>query len=113
LRLLSDERYPRSERKKQEEDEMEAERVQMEKNRRDTARVTRTEQDVARKAKKDAEIASVVAAWAKCGGGCMCLRVYFGRELLTCPVKGLKKCGVCGDIKKSVSAKRACVAARW
>lgn len=79
---------------------MEAERFQMEKNRRDTARVTRTEQDVARKAKKDAEIASVVTAWAKCGGGRTCLRVYFGRELLTCPVKGLKKYGVCCDIEK-------------
>jgi hypothetical protein len=91
-------------RKKHEEDETEVERVRMEKNRRDTARVTRTEQEAARKAKKDAEMASVEAAWAKCGGGCTCLRVHFGLELLTCPVQGLKKCGVCGEIKKSMCA---------
>ena len=71
---------------------------------RDTARVTKAEQEAARKAKKDAEMASVEAAWAKCGGGCTCLRVHFGLELLTCPVQGLQKCGVCGEIKKSMCA---------
>ena len=94
-------------RKKAEVDETEVERVRTEKDRRDTARVTRTDREAAKKAKKDAEMASVEAAWAKCGGGCTCLgrmRVHFGLELLTCPVQGLKKCGVCGEIKKSMCA---------
>jgi hypothetical protein len=88
-------------RKKHEEDETEVERVRMDKNRRATARVTKAEQEAARKAKKDSEMASVVAAWAQCGGGCTRFRVHFGRELPTCPVKGLNKCGVCDDIQES------------
>ena len=50
------------------------------------------------------------------GVRCKCPRVFMCRKEISgpgvCPVKGLKKCEFCGDIKKSICAKAACKEAR-
>ena len=77
-------------RKKREEAEAERERIDGKKQ----ARVERLEQE-AQEARQLAE------AFERCQGGCVCGET-------PCPMAKMKKCAVCGDIKKKVCAKRAC-----
>ena len=61
-------------------------------------------------ARKVGEAATLASAWDKCaqGQGCKCPFVFFGGARMPCVILGLKKCSACGDIKKSVCAKRQC-----
>ena len=53
-----------------------------------------------------AAAAALQSAWEKCGKGCICGLAE------ACPIKGLKRCSTCGDIKSRVCIKKPCVAAR-
>jgi len=59
-------------------------------------------------ARKVGEAATLASAWDKCaqGQGCKCPFVFFGGARMPCVILGLKKCSACGDVKKSVCAKR-------
>ena len=63
--------------------------------------------------KKVSEMAAVTVAWDKCGVACKCPLVFFGlQRFKCCPVKGMKKCSICGEIKKSTCQKQLCKTAR-
>ena len=52
---------------------------------------------------REQEAADLLALWGLCGGGCAC---GLGDE---CPMKGMKRCEYCGDIKKTVCRKKTCI----
>eukprot|EP00959_Pyramimonas_sp_CCMP1952_P303725 6356038-Pyramimonas_sp.AAC.1 len=54
-------------------------------------------------AEKAAAKAALSVAWDKCGLECKCPIVFVGNVRKCCPVKGMRKCLICGgDVKKSV-----------
>ena len=59
-------------------------------------------------AEKAAAKTALSVAWDKCGLECKCPIVFFGGVRKCCPVKGMRKCLICGDVKKSVCQKQAC-----
>jgi len=79
---------------------------------REETRRVREREAAAQGAAKAAEVARLQAAWERCGIQCRCALVYFGGVRVgECLVKGMKKCSVCGDIKKSKCGKAPCKAA--
>ena len=62
-------------------------------------------------AEKAAAKTALSVAWDKCGLECKCPIVFFG-GVRKCPVKGMRKCLICGDVKKSVCQKQACKSVR-
>ena len=62
----------------------------------------RRDEAAKKKRARDDAGASLQAAWELCGAGCAC---GLGDD---CPMKGLKRCERCGDIKKTVCRKRVC-----
>ena len=56
-----------------------------------------------KKREREDEEHTLLAAWELCGTRCAC---DLGD---LCPVKGMKRCEFCGDIKKRVCGKRACI----
>ena len=67
--------------------------------------------DNANKAKKTSKRSHLESIWWQCGDRCTCPYVYVHNKRVPCPAKGLKCCDQCGDIKKQVCKKQACVAA--
>ncbi|KAK3260301.1 hypothetical protein CYMTET_8103 [Cymbomonas tetramitiformis] len=65
----------------------------------------------ARETERSATRARLEAEWESCGTVCSCLAryaVFVAGTRVVCPMKGMKKCLFCTEIKKSVCGKAAC-----
>jgi len=65
----------------------------------------RRDEAARKKRMREDEEAARQEQWTLCGGGCKC---GLGDS---CPMKGLKRCARCGEIKKTECRKRACTEA--
>ncbi|KAK3232570.1 hypothetical protein CYMTET_57074 [Cymbomonas tetramitiformis] len=75
---------------------------------RDLAREGRDAANARAAAAKAQAARELQEAWEKCGGGCTCPVLFVNMVRVICPVFKMKKCQICGDIKKSKCSKTEC-----